>query len=88
MKKKAKISESKPETPVVKKSITVNEVEKPKTVVKNVYSADFMLLLVEIDETIEEIKQASRRVSTNDYAANNVYLHLQNALKKVLLADK
>jgi hypothetical protein len=50
----------------------------------NVYSADFKT----IDDTIEDIKKASRKVSTNDYAANNVYLFLQNALKKILDAEK
>jgi len=29
----------------------------------------------------------SRKVSTNDYSANNVYLILQDALKKVRLAE-
>ena len=52
--------------------------------VTNVYSANYKL----IDDTIEEIKKASRKVSTSDYAANNVYVFLQNALKKVLDAEK
>ena len=55
------------------------EVKKPS----NVYSADYKL----IDDTIEEIKKVSRKVCTNDYAANNVYILLQNALKKVTLAE-
>ena len=55
------------------------EVKKPS----NVYSADYKL----IDDTIEEIKKVSRNVCTNDYAANNVYILLQNALKKVTLAE-
>ena len=50
----------------------------------NVYSADFKT----IDDTIEDIKRASRKVSTNDYAANNVYLFLQNCLKRILAAEK
>ena len=49
----------------------------------NVYSADYKL----IDDTIEEIKKVSRKVSTSDYAANNVYLILQNALKKIVSAE-
>jgi len=57
------------------------EVKKKPT---NVYSADYKL----IDDTIEEIKKASRKVSTNDYSTNNVYLLLQDALKKVILAEK
>ena len=51
---------------------------------KNVYSADYKL----IDDTIELIKKSSRKVSTNDYAANNVYLFLQDCLKKITLAEK
>ena len=50
----------------------------------SVYTANFKL----IDDTIEEIKKASRKVSTNDYSANNVYIFLQNALKRVLDAEK
>ena len=55
------------------------EVKKPS----NVYSADYKL----IDDTIEEIKKVSRKVCTNDYSANNVYILLQDALKKVSLAE-
>jgi len=50
----------------------------------NVYSADYGL----IDETIDDIKKMSRKVSTGDYSANNVYLILQDALKKITLAEK
>ena len=50
----------------------------------SVYTANYKL----IDDTIEEIKKASRKVSTNDYAANNVYVFLQNCLKKILDAEK
>ena len=50
----------------------------------SVYTANFKL----IDDTIEEIKKASRKVSTNDYSANNVYIFLQDALKRVLKAEK
>ena len=50
----------------------------------SVYSANFKT----IDETIEDIKKMSRKVSTNDYSANNVYLILQDALKKITLAEK
>ena len=50
----------------------------------SVYTASYNL----IDETIDDIKKMSRKVSTNDYAANNVYLILQDALKKITLAEK
>ena len=52
--------------------------------VGSVYTANFKL----IDDTIEEIKKASRKVSTTIYATNNVYLLLQDALKKVVVAEK
>jgi hypothetical protein len=51
--------------------------------IPNVYHPNYKL----IDDTIEEIKKASRKVCTNDYAANNVYVILQFALKKVVLAE-
>ena len=50
----------------------------------SVYSANFKT----IDETIEDIKKMSRKVSTNDYSPNNVYLLLQDCLKKITLAEK
>ena len=49
----------------------------------SVYTASYAL----IDETIDDIKKMSRKVSTGDYSANNVYLILQDALKKVRLAE-
>ena len=49
----------------------------------SVYTASYNL----IDETIDDIKKMSRKVSTNDYSANNVYIILQDALKKVRLAE-
>ena len=50
----------------------------------SVYNPDYAL----IDETIEDIKKSSRKVCTLDYATNNVYVILQDALKKVRLAEK
>jgi hypothetical protein len=50
--------------------------------VGSVYSADFKT----IDDTIEAIKKESRKVCKNDYTANNVYVILQDALKKITLA--
>jgi uncharacterized spore protein YtfJ len=79
----------KPKSEIVHKHGIVYKIDEPIKEVKvkkvgNVYSADFKT----IDDTIEDIKKASRKVSTNDYAANNVYLFLQNALKKILDAEK
>ena len=48
----------------------------------NVYKADFN----EIDDTIEELKKEARKQGTSGYACNNIYLILQDALKKVALA--
>ena len=48
----------------------------------SVYSADFKT----IDDTIEAIKKESRKVCKDDYTANNVYVILQDALKKITLA--
>ena len=64
------------------KEVKIYKKEEKK--VTNVYSANYKL----IDDTIEEIKKASRKVSPSAYAANNVYVFLQNALKKVLDAEK
>jgi len=67
---------------VTVKEITVGTAAlKPK--VTNVYSADFS----EIDDTIEQIKKEVRKICQNDYASNNCYLILQEALKKVVLAN-
>ena len=49
----------------------------------SVYTSSYKL----IDETIDDIKKMSRKVSTSDYSANNVYIILQDALKKVRLAE-
>tara|TARA_Y100001951_G_C11040485_1_gene129949 strand:- start:45 stop:311 length:267 start_codon:yes stop_codon:yes gene_type:complete len=52
--------------------------------IENVYDPSYKL----IDDTIEEIKKTSRKVCSNDYATNNVYLFLQNCLKRIILAEK
>ena len=64
--------------------VKLGEVEVYKAKPTNVYSPDYAL----IDETIEDIKKSSRKVCTLDYATNNVYVILQDALKKVRLAEK
>ena len=70
---------------IVYKAEIVEQVkEKKEPKLTNVYSADFKA----IDDTIEDIKKASRKVSTNAYATNNVYLFLQNCLKRILEAEK
>ena len=90
-KKKAKVQHKKPE--VVKATVQVKD-KKVDVYTKayndtikragSVYSANFKT----IDETIEDIKKMSRKVSTSDYSANNVYLLLQDCLKKITLAEK
>ena len=56
----------------------------PKLIIPNVYSADFSV----IDNTIEEIKKQTRKVGKSEYACNNIYIILEDALKKVILAYK
>ena len=60
------------------------KVEKVIPMLSNVYHPNYKL----IDDTIDDIKKISRKVSTNDYATNNVYLLLQDCLKKITLAEK
>jgi len=55
-----------------------------KVNITSVYHANYKL----IDDTVEDIKKMSRKVSTGDYSTNNVYLILQDALKKITLAEK
>ena len=68
----------------VKKTKVKKIVETKKITVTDVYSADYAL----IDETIDNIKKTSRSICVDHYSSNNVYLILQDALKKVTLADK
>ena len=84
-KKKAKAQHKKPE--ITKATVQVKE-HKVDVYTKayndtikragSVYTASYNL----IDETIDDIKKMSRKVSTGDYSANNVYLILQDALRK------
>ena len=60
------------------------DADKVRKTLKLTYKADYTL----IDRTIDDIKKVSRTVCVNDYATNNVYLMLQDALKKVVLAEK
>jgi len=68
------------EKTTAKVSVKSKVVEIPR--ITNVYSADFSI----IDDTIEEIKKQTRKVGTGEYACNNIYIILQDALKKVILA--
>ena len=77
---------------VESKTITGKVVEVPKVAPKvapkpkitNVYNADFSV----IDDTIEQIKKQTRSVGKSEYACNNIYIILEDALKKVILAYK
>ena len=62
----------------------IEEVKAKIVNIPNVYHPNYKL----IDDTIEEIKKQSRKVCTNDYATNNVYIFLQNVLKKIVSAEK
>ena len=56
----------------------------PKPKITNVYNADFSV----IDQTLENIKKQTRNVGKSEYACNNIYIILEEALKKVILAYK
>ena len=56
----------------------------PKPKITNVYNADFSV----IDDTIEQIKKQTRSVGKSEYACNNIYIILEDALKRVILAYK
>ena len=78
-KQKEKIAKTKD----VKEKYVETEFGKVRVHISNVYDPNYS----EIDNTIEDIKKASRLVSSNEYSTNNVYLILQDALKKILLAE-
>ena len=90
--KKTEKVEEKTTARVEAKTITGRVVETPKVAPKvaqtpkisNVYSADFSV----IDNTIEEIKKQTRKVGKSEYACNNIYIILEDALKRVILAYK
>ena len=76
----------KPVVEITKATVQVRAREVRENIEKrvgSVYTASYTL----IDETIDDIKKMSRKVSTGDYSANNVYLILQDALKKIRLAE-
>ncbi len=60
------------------KKIVKQVADNVKTI-PNVYSADFSV----IDDTIEQIKKQSRKQGVDNYSCNNIYIILQDALKKV-----
>ena len=96
MVKKSKVDEKKSKVDTKKKKPASQWYDKATVKVKlgevdvyvkkptSVYNPDYSL----IDDTIEDIKKESRKVCTLDYATNNVYIILQEALKKVRLAEK
>jgi len=93
VKKKIEAQHKKPVVEIVKATVQVKDkkvdvyTQAYNDTIKragSVYSANFKT----IDETIEDIKKMSRKVSTSDYSANNVYLLLQDCLKKITLAEK
>ena len=87
VKKKIDHQHKKPVVEITKATVQVRAREVRENIEKrvgSVYTASYTL----IDETIDDIKKMSRKVSTGDYSANNVYLILQDALKKITLAEK
>ena len=61
----------------------VKRVLEEKKIITNVYSADFSV----IDKCIEEIKKEVRKHGVNSYACNNIYLALEETLKKIRLSE-
>jgi len=51
--------------------------------ITNVYSADFSI----IDACLENIKKEARKQGTNEYACNNIYIMLEETLKRVKLSN-
>jgi enhancing lycopene biosynthesis protein 2 len=51
-------------------------------VIANAYTPNFKL----IDDTVEEIKKSVRKNGVDHYSCNNIYIILQDALKKVNLS--
>jgi L-lactate utilization protein LutB len=68
----------------VKKAVEkVNRTEAFKKKSKSVYTADFS----EIDEALDEIRKECRKHGLTDYSCNNIYLIIQDALRKIKLAE-
>ena len=61
----------------------VKRVLKEKKIITNVYSADFSV----IDKCIEDIKKEVRSHGVSSYACNNIYLALEETLKKIRLSE-
>jgi hypothetical protein len=62
-----------------KKAVVVDDSVKT---ISNVYSPNFS----QIDDTLEEIKKDCRKHGVDHYSCNNIYIILQDALKRVRLA--
>ncbi len=68
--------------PLTKKEVKVIADNVKTAVIANAYSPDFKL----IDDTVEEIKKSVRKNGVDHYSCNNIYIILQDALKKVALS--
>ena len=68
--------------PLSNKEVKVIADNVKTSVVTNVYSPNFKL----IDDTVEEIKKSIRKNGVDHYSCNNIYIILQDALKKVTLS--
>ncbi len=68
--------------PLTKKEVKVIADNVKTAVIANAYSPDFKL----IDDTVEEIKKSVRKNGVAHYSCNNIYIILQDALKKVALS--
>ena len=65
------------------KKISGSEKETKVRRITNVYNADFSV----IDNCLEEIKKEVRKNGISSYACNNIYILLEETLKRVKLSN-
>tara|TARA_R110000824_G_scaffold263678_1_gene452478 strand:- start:710 stop:1027 length:318 start_codon:yes stop_codon:yes gene_type:complete len=79
-----KVSGSKKETKVRRVELEKEHGKEVQKIITNVYSADFSV----IDNCLEEIKKEVRKNGISSYACNNIYILLEETLKRVKLSNK
>ena len=79
-----KISGSEKETKVRRVELEKEHGKEVRKRITNVYSADFSV----IDNCLEEIKKEVRKNGISSYACNNIYILLEETLKRVKLSNK
>ena len=79
-----KLSGSEKETEVRRVELEKEHGKEVRKRITNVYSADFSV----IDNCLEEIKKEVRKNGISSYACNNIYILLEETLKRVKLSNK